>query len=81
MEINSEDFDSSKHELFDAPPPPPPEIVLPPPPPAVDPLADLASDWRSRKDIREFAARVGGRTVENTAQAIQVIEAALAARK
>lgn len=82
VEINSEDFDSSKHDLFDAPPPPPPEIVPPPPEPAKpDLLAEIGKNWRKRSDLRALAARInGGRSVENDAQAIQVIETALAAR-
>jgi hypothetical protein len=54
----------------------------PPPPPPFDPLANLAPDWRKRDDLRQLAAAVsGGRSVENKAQAIAVIEAALKARK
>lgn len=57
-----------------APPPPPP-------PPPFDPLANLAPDWRKRDDVRQLAAAVsGGRSVENKAQAIAVIESALKAR-
>lgn len=52
-----------------------------PPPPAVDPLAGLAADWRSRDDLKQLAASVsGGRAVENKRQAVEVIEAALKAR-
>lgn len=59
-----------------APPPPPP------PPPPFDPLANLAPDWRKRDDLRQLAAAVsGGRSVENKAQAIAVIEAALKVRQ
>jgi hypothetical protein len=62
----------------------PPDLVLPPlpPPPVLDPLADLAPDWRSRDDLKQLAASVsGGRAVENKRQAIEVIEAALKARR
>jgi hypothetical protein len=53
----------------------------PPPPPPFDPLVNLAPDWRKRDDLRQLAASVsGGRSVENKAQAIAVIEAALKAR-
>lgn len=80
--INESDFDSTKHERYIAPLPPPPTAALPPPPAApVDPLADLGADWRKRDDLRQIAAAVsGGRSVENKAQAIAVIEAALKAR-
>lgn len=60
-----------------------PGLNLPPlpPPPVVDPLANLAADWRSRDDLKSIAASVsGGRAVENKRQAIEVIEAALKAR-
>lgn len=81
VEINKADFDPTKHELFDAPPPPP---ELPPPPPEPtkpDLLAEIGKNWRKRSDLRALAARInGGRSVENDAQAIQVIETALAAR-
>lgn len=54
----------------------------PPPPPPFDPLVNLPADWRKRDDLRQVAAAVsGGRSVENKAQAIAVIEAALKARK
>ena len=55
-------------------------LPLPPPPPPVDPLANLAPDWRNRPDVKDIAAAVGGRAVENKKQAIEVIEAALAKR-
>lgn len=54
---------------------------LPPVPPVVDPLANLAPDWRTRDDVKQIAASVsGGRAVENKRQAVEVIEAALKAR-
>lgn len=52
----------------------------PPPPPPFDPLANLAPDWRKRDDLRQLAAAVSGRSVENKAQAIAVIEAELKVR-
>lgn len=54
--------------------PPPPE------PPPFDPLDNIAPDWRKRDDLRQLAAAVSGRSVENKSQAVQVIEAALKAR-
>jgi hypothetical protein len=52
-----------------------------PPVPVVNPLDNLAADWRSRDDLKSLAASVsGGRAVENKRQAIEVIEAALKAR-
>lgn len=54
----------------------------PPPPPAPDPLTNLAANWRDQDAaaLKALAATVSGRSVENKAQAVQVIEAALAAR-
>lgn len=82
VEINATDFDSARHERFDAVPVPalPPLPVLPPAP--VDPLAGLAKDWREGDagPLRKLAATVSGRTVENKAQAVAVIEAELAKR-
>jgi hypothetical protein len=60
-----------------------PVVLLPPLPPApVDSLAALPADWRSQEPatLRALAATVSGRTVENKAQAVAVIEAALAKR-
>jgi hypothetical protein len=81
--INASDFDKDKHEMFDAPVVVPPPPVAVPPPPSTDPLDALSKDWRNGDvvKLRALAAAVGGRSVENKAQAIQVIEAALAARK
>lgn len=56
----------------------------PPPPPPFDPLAALSAEWRAMDpvELKKIAAAVsGGRTVDDAAQAIAVIEAALAARK
>lgn len=83
VEINAEDFDPAVHVLFELPPPPPPAELPPPPPPPVDPLAGLPRDWRNKspQDLRTLAASVSdGRMPENKAQAIQMIEQALAAR-
>lgn len=80
VEINESDFDPAKHEFFKEPPAAP---VLPPLPPAplapADPLAALSADWRDQEPatLRKLAATVSGRTVENKAQAVAVIEAAL----
>lgn len=65
-------------------PAPPSGLPLPPPPPIADPLANLPTNWQALdaatlKKIAEAAS--AGRSVENKAQAIQVIEAALQARK
>jgi hypothetical protein len=69
--------------IFDAPPAPPPPPGAPPPPPgSEDPLDGLAENWRDDHGARlkSIALAVSGRAVENKAQAIEVIEAALAAR-
>jgi hypothetical protein len=79
--INESDFDAAKHVKVDTPVPPPPPVPLPPPPPGVsDPLAALGKDWQGKDatELRQIAAAVSGRAVENKAQAIAVIEAALA---
>jgi hypothetical protein len=81
--INESDFDAAAHELFEAPPAPPPAPLAPPPPPGVpNPLDGLAANWKDGEsaELRKIAAAVSGRAVENKAQAIAVIEAALAAR-
>jgi hypothetical protein len=46
------------------------------------PLDGLAANWKDGEsaELRKIAAAVSGRAVENKAQAIAVIEAALAAR-
>lgn len=81
--INESDFDPAVHERFEDAPPPPPPVPLPPlPPGVVNPLDNLGADWKKRDDLKALAAAVsGGRAVENKAQAIEVIEAALAARR
>ena len=83
--INESDFDPAVHEKFNepAPLPPPPGSDLPPPPPPVkNPLDDLAADWKSGSaaELKKLAEVVSGRAVDNKQQAIDVIEAALAAR-
>lgn len=81
--INESDFDAAKHVRFVDPPPAPALPPLPSAPlPPADPLVVLAADWRSQDagPLRKLAATVSGRTVENKAQAVQVIEAALAKR-
>lgn len=81
--INESDFDASVHEHYEAPLAPPPPPPPPGPPGAPDPLADLPENWREDHGARlkSLAAAVsGGRTVEDKKQAIEVIEAALAAR-
>lgn len=79
--INESDFDPTKHERVGIAPPPPPPFEPAPLPAPVDTLASLQADWRNRDDLRDVALAVGGRSVENTKQAIEVIEAALAAAK
>lgn len=81
--INESDFDPAKHERYEAPPAPSPVSVptgaLPPPPP-VDPLAGFNTPgWRDFDvaRLRNVAAAVSGRAVENKEQAVAVIEAAL----
>jgi hypothetical protein len=85
IEINESDFDAAKHERYVAPPPPPPAAIVPPPPPDPrDPLANLSKDWRNGKtaELRaQASAASGGRMPENREQAVQMIEAALLARK
>lgn len=80
--INETDYDPSVHELFELPPTPPPPPGAPPPPPVgANPLDDLAPNWRDDHGARlkSIAFAVSGRSVENKAQAIEVIEAALKA--
>lgn len=81
--INESDFDPTQHERFEEALPAAPVADLPPPPPGTpDPLAGLAADWKARSadELRKLAEVVSGRAVENKAQAVAVIEAALAAR-
>lgn len=83
VEINESDFDPAKHERYVSPPPAPAApLALPPPPAPVDPLAGLAVNWRDMDPIalRTLAETVTGRTPEDKAQAVQMIEQALAAR-
>ena len=82
--INASDFDPAVHErIVDAPPviaPPP----LEPPPAPPSPLDSLPENWKDKattEDLKRIAAAMSGRAVENRKQAIDVIEAALAARK
>ena len=80
--INESDYDPKVHELVVLPPPAPP---APPPPPALPehPLDKLPKDWRTSKQVnrRALAASVSeGRTPENDRQAVEMIEAAIAAR-
>jgi hypothetical protein len=79
--INESDFDPTVHERVTSPLPPPP--LAPPPPPAPpDALDGLPKDWQGgdAAELKRLAAAVSGRTVENKAQAVQVINAALAQR-
>lgn len=82
--INESDFDAVVHIKVAEPvaPPPPPAPLPPPPAPVADPLAALAKDWKNKDvgELRKIAEAVSGRAVENKAQAVAVIEAALAAR-
>lgn len=82
--INESDFDAATMERV-IPLPPAAPVAAPPPPPAppADPLAGLPADWQTGdpEGLKRLAAVVsGGRAVENVAQAVQVISAALAAR-
>jgi hypothetical protein len=80
--INESDFDPVKHELAAPAVLPPPPIPPPPPPAPAHPLDALAKDWQTgdAAELKRLAAAVSGRAVENKAQAVQVINAALAAR-
>lgn len=82
VEINASDFDPAKHEKHDDPVAAPLPPLPPPPAPPVDPLANLAQDWRDMNfgKLRELAEKVAGRTPEDKAQAVQLIEQALADR-
>lgn len=87
LDINAEDFDPERHEIYVAPaapptiPPPPP-----PPPPPFDPLAAIRAnpDWRDTRGagiakLKDIAAAVsGGRMPANREEAVAMIEAALA---
>lgn len=58
---------------------PPPAV----PPPPGDALASLSADWettRSTKELKQIAATIEGRAVENRAQAVDVIKAEVAKR-
>lgn len=84
VEINASAFDPAKHERYIAPPPAAPSPVLPPPPPGpVDPLASLPKDWRDKdvSELRALAQSATGRMPDNKRQAVEMIQAALVARK
>lgn len=80
--INKKDYDPAKHEIY-TPLAPPPVVPPPPaPPPAPpSPLDSLPADWKDQSgtdELKRIAAAVNdGRAVENRAQAVEVIEAAL----
>ena len=61
---------------------PPLPDALPPVPADADPLANLSPDWKSQDaaSLKALALAVSGRSVDNKAQAIDVVNAALAAR-
>ena len=87
LDINAEDFDPERHELYVAPDAPPALPMPPPPPPAAfDPLDALPKDWRDAKGrgiakLREVAAAVsGGRMPENKEEAVQMLDAEIARR-
>lgn len=78
--INESDFDASKHERVV---PLPPAVVVPAPPaPPADALDSLAANWREQDygSLRDFVVSLTGRSVDNQAQAVQVIDELLAAR-
>lgn len=56
---------------------PPPPALLPP-----DPIAALPADWRTRDalELKSWAASISGRAVDNATQAVEVIDAAIAAK-
>ncbi len=59
-------------------------VVPPPPGPPPSPLDGLSEGWKDKSgadELKRIAAAISGRTVDNRAQAVAVIEAALAARK
>jgi hypothetical protein len=70
--------------VVNAPPPVPVAVVPPPPGPPPSPLDGLSEDWKDKggaDELKRIAAAISGRTVDNRAQAVAVIDAALAARK
>jgi hypothetical protein len=77
VEINASDFDAAVHTLYTASLPPSPLPPLSPPPgPPPHPLANLPKNWREKPpgELRMLAESVTGRTPENRAQAIALIE-------
>lgn len=59
-------------------------LVPPPPGPPPSPLDALPADWKDKSgadELKKIAAAISGRAVENRAQAVDVINQALAARK
>jgi hypothetical protein len=84
VEINAEDFDPARHVLY-CPAPVVPEVLPPPPPPPppAGPLDNLPPNWRSKapQELRSLASTATGRMPENKSQAIEMIEAAIAAKE
>jgi hypothetical protein len=84
--INKSDYDAAEpgtYEMFVLPllpPPGPPPVAAGSVPPG--PLDALGSDWQNGDvaEMKAIAAAVSGRAVDNKAQAIEVIDAALVAR-
>lgn len=85
LEINASDFDPAVHIRVAIEAPPVVAPPLAPPPTPLSPLDGLAKDWADQsptEDLKRIAAAVNnGRAVDNRAQAVEVINQALAARK
>ena len=79
--INESDFDAATMTRADIPPPPAAAPVAPPPEPQ-HPLDSLGVDWHQQDygTLRDLVVALTGRTVENQAQAVQVIRQLLAER-
>lgn len=85
VEIYEKDFDESKGHVryIDAPPafvPPPAPEAAPPAPTALDTLPPNWKDSVGTTELKAIAATIDGRSVDNREQAVEMIEAALAAK-
>lgn len=81
--INESDFDPATMTKVVPPLPPLPGAPLEPKMPgAPDALSDLPTDWRDKSaaELKALAFAISGRTVDNKAQAVEVIDQALKGR-